>query len=76
MAGASRMNFRVYAIYSVIGGIAWGAGVTALGHWLGQVQVIRDNIELFAILIVVISVLPIVFELLRARRRNRGADPA
>jgi membrane-associated protein len=59
MAGASRMDFRIYALYSVIGGIVWGAGVTALGHWLGQVDLIRHNIELFAIVIVVISVIPI-----------------
>jgi membrane-associated protein len=75
MAGASRMDFRVYALYSVIGGIVWGAGVTALGHWLGQVDLIRHNIELFAIVIVVISVIPIGIELLRARRRGqKGTD--
>jgi membrane-associated protein len=76
MAGASRMDFRVYAIYSVIGGIAWGSGVTALGHWLGQVDVIRHNIELFAIVIVVISVIPVGIELLRARRRGRKGTGA
>jgi membrane-associated protein len=77
MAGASRMNFRVYVLYSVIGGIVWGAGVTALGHSLGQVDVIRHNIELFAIVIVAVSVIPIGIELLRARRNNRkGTGPA
>jgi membrane-associated protein len=73
MAGASRMQFRLYAIYSVIGGIVWGMGVTALGYWLGHVDVIRKNIELFAVLIVLISVLPVVIELLRGRRRIKAA---
>jgi membrane-associated protein len=72
MAGASRMNFRLYAIYSVIGGVLWGAGVTALGYWLGQVTWIRDNIELIAIGIVVVSVVPIAIEFLRGRRRAAG----
>ncbi len=76
MAGASRMNFRVYAVYTVIGGILWGAGVTALGYWLGQVEFISHNIELIAILIVVVSVVPMAIELLRARRKNRTATPA
>jgi membrane-associated protein len=76
MAGASRMNFRVYAVYTVIGGILWGAGVTALGYWLGQVKFISDNIELIAILIVVVSVVPMAIELLRARRKSRTATPA
>ena len=75
MAGASRMDFRVYAIYSVIGGLVWGAGVTALGHWLGQVDVIKNNIELIAILIVVVSLVPVAIELLRARRKGDVAGP-
>ena len=76
MAGASRMDFRVYALYSVIGGVVWAGGVTALGYWLGQVDVIRDNIEKFAILIVVISLVPVVIELLRARRNNSKGTTA
>jgi membrane-associated protein len=76
MAGASRMDFRVYALYSVIGGIIWAGGVTALGHWLGQVDVIRHNIEKFAILIVVVSLIPVAIELLRARRNNRKGTTA
>src|SRR5690242_21584013 len=62
MAGASRINFRVYALYSVIGGTEWAAGVTALGHWLGRFQVIGNNIELIAILIVLVSFIPIGIE--------------
>jgi membrane-associated protein len=78
MAGASRMNFRVYAVYSVIGGLIWGIGVTLLGYWLGGVDVIKNNIEVFAVLIVVISFVPVLIEFLRARRRNSGQpqDPA
>jgi membrane-associated protein len=70
MAGASRMDLRVFTLYSVIGGVAWAAGVTALGHWLGQVDVVREHIELFALGVVVLSLVPVAFELLRARRRN------
>jgi membrane-associated protein len=76
MAGASRMSFGVYAAYSVVGGILWGVGVTLLGYWLGNVDVIKNNIEVFAVLIVVISVIPMIIEYLRARRaspRKRGA---
>ena len=73
MAGASRMDLRVYVLYSVIGGVLWASGVTALGYWLGQVDVIHDHIELFAIGVVVLSLVPVAFELLRARRRNSPA---
>jgi membrane-associated protein len=70
MAGASRMSFRAYTAYSVIGGLVWGVGVTALGYWLGNVSIIRNHIELFAIAVVLISFIPIVVEYLRARRRT------
>ena len=75
MAGASRMNFRLYALYSVIGGVLWAVGVTWLGHALGNVAWIRDNIELFAILIVLVSFIPIGIEYLRGRRRRKAVAP-
>jgi membrane-associated protein len=76
MAGASRMNFRRYALYSVIGGVAWAAGVTLLGYWLGQIAVVRNHVELFILAIVAISLIPVVLEFVRARRQGRAADPA
>jgi membrane-associated protein len=68
MAGVSRMDFRRYVVYSVIGGIAWAAGVTLLGYWLGQVAVVRDHVELFIVGIVAISLIPVALEVLRGRR--------
>jgi membrane-associated protein len=76
MAGVGRMEPRRYLTYSVIGGVAWAAGVTVLGYWLGQFAFVKKNIELILILIVLVSVLPMVVELLRARRTGRAPDPA
>jgi membrane-associated protein len=73
MAGASKMNLRVYALYSVLGAVLWGAGVTVLGHWLGRVDVIKNNIELIALLIVAVSLVPVAIEFLRARRKRGSA---
>lgn len=75
MAGVGRMDPKRYFTYSLIGGIAWAAGVTVLGFWLGQFAFVRENIELILLLIVGISVLPIVIELVRARRKP-GAQAA
>ena len=73
MAGVGRMEPRRYFTYSLIGGVAWAAGVTVLGYWLGQVPVVRENIELMLILIVFLSILPIIIEVLRARRGGAHA---
>ena len=67
-AGVARMDFAAYALYSTLGGILWGTGVTVLGYFLGQVAFVREHLELILIGIVVLSVLPVVVELLRARR--------
>ncbi len=76
MAGVGRMNFRTYAIFSAIGGVLWGTGVTVLGYWLGQIAFVRDNIEYILIAIVAASIVPIAIELLRARRgRGTHATP-
>jgi membrane-associated protein len=70
IAGVGRMNYRTYTIYTVIGGILWGAGVTILGYLLGGVELVADHIELILIAIVAISVIPIGAELLRQRVRR------
>lgn len=74
MAGVGKMNVRVYATYSLIGGILWAAGLTVLGYFLGQNEFVQKNIELIAILIVVVSLLPAAFEWWRSRRET--ATPA
>jgi len=70
MAGVSRMNYRTFVFFNVIGGIAWGVSVTTLGYFLGQVEFVHDNLEPIILGIVALSVLPIAVELLRARRRS------
>jgi membrane-associated protein len=75
MAGVGRMDARRYLTYSLIGGVVWAAGVTLLGFWLGQFEFVRENIEFMLILIVLLSVLPIVVELVRARREAKRAAP-
>ncbi len=76
VAGVSKMRYRTFVTYNVIGGVLWGAGVVLLGYWLGQIQFVADNIEPIILLIVGISVLPIVLEVLRARREHRSGPPA
>ena len=70
MAGVGKMDFRVYATYSLVGGILWAAGLTVLGYFLGQNELVQKNIELIAILIVVVSLLPAGFEWWRSRRET------
>ncbi|MFJ4034946.1 DedA family protein [Streptomyces griseoluteus] len=74
IAGVSGMRYRSFLTFNVIGGVLWGAGVTLLGSWLGNIGIVKDNIEAMLILIVLISVIPIAIEFLRARGKNKRAE--
>lgn len=71
-AGVARMNYRTFLTYNIVGGVLWGVGVTTLGYFLGQVELIEANIEFVLIAIVGMSFVPIAIELLRGRRRARA----
>lgn len=71
VAGVSAMHYRTFVLFNVIGGTLWAVGVTVLGYFLGQIDFVKANIELILIAIVALSVLPLAFEYLRARRRDR-----
>ncbi|MFI6209286.1 DedA family protein [Streptomyces sp. NPDC051041] len=73
VAGAGRMKYRTFFTFNVIGGIAWGTGVTVAGYWLGQIEFIKTNVEAILILIVIVSVVPIIVEYLRERSRKKRA---
>lgn len=75
MAGIGRMNFRQFMIYSAIGGLLWGAGVTFLGYLLGNIPFVKDNIEIILIAVVLISVIPIAIEYVR-HRKEKSAESA
>ncbi|CAL9303208.1 VTT domain-containing protein [Streptomyces olindensis] len=79
VAGAGRMKYRTFFTYNIIGGIAWGTGVTLAGYWLGQIDFIKKNVEAILVLIVFVSVVPIIIEYLRERSKKKRAvaqDPA
>lgn len=79
IAGVSRMNYRSFIIFNIIGGVAWGVGVTLLGAALGKVAFVHAHIELILVGIVLLSVIPIVIEFLRARgkaKKEAASGPA
>ncbi len=75
LAGVSAMRYRVFLTYNIVGGIVWGAGITVLGYYLGNVQQIRDNLQLVILLIVFLSILPGLTAVGRNVLRRRGVLP-
>ena len=74
VAGIGEMRYRTFVTYNVLGGLLWAVGITLLGHFLGEIEFIRDNIELAIVAVVLVSLLPLAIELIRGRR-TRHATP-
>lgn len=74
VAGVARMDFRRFISYTATGGVLWVVIAVQAGHFLGGIEVIRSNFELALILIIVVSLLPMVVEYLRSRRRGGEAE--
>ena len=58
LAGVSYMRYPVFLGFDIVGGILWGAGITLLGYFLGNVPFVKSHLELMILLIVFLSVLP------------------
>lgn len=69
VAGIGTMKYRIFVLYNILGGLLWGVGVTTLGYYLGEIDAVKNNIEIAIFAIVLISLLPMLIELIRYRTR-------
>jgi membrane-associated protein len=75
-AGIARYEYKYFALWNVAGALAWAASVTLLGTWLGHFDIIAKNIDVIAVAMVLVSVVPGLVQFLRRRRTTRGAAAA
>ncbi len=69
VAGIARMDYKRFATYSTIGGIAWVLILTLAGYFLGGINVIKNHIDLVTIGLVVLSTIPIYFEVRKQAKK-------
>jgi membrane-associated protein len=70
VVGSSTLRYRVFLLWNVLGGISWSLVLCIAGYFLGKIPVVADNVELFAIGIVVLSIIPIAVSLIRRRSQT------
>ncbi len=76
LAGVSKMSYRKYVAFDIVGAVLWGGGVTVLGYFLGNVPFIRDHIEGIFLLIVFVSILPAIITVgKKVLDKRRGTAP-
>jgi len=67
VAGVGRMTYGKFLTYNVVGAILWVVSLTYAGFALGNVPFVKRNFEVIVLAIIVVSILPAVFEILRAK---------
>ncbi|MGE0886257.1 MAG: DedA family protein [Blastocatellales bacterium] len=67
VAGIGKMNYGKFLVYNVVGGIAWIAIFTYAGYFFGEIPVVKRNFTLVIFAIIIISILPMIYEFWRAR---------
>ena len=70
VAGVGKMDYKKFFLFDVAGGVIWILSLTFAGYFLGDIEWIRDHIELVAIGIVFISILPIIFEVIKHKKKK------
>lgn len=76
VAGAGAMNYQRFVVYNVLGAVLWVGICTIAGYYFGGLPWVKKNFEIVVLGIIVVSVLPIVIELLLAWKRGHAAKAA
>ncbi len=73
VAGLGTMTYRRFMSYNVVGGVAWVLICTVAGYLFGNLTFVRENFSLVILAIIILSLVPALWEIWRARSRRRRA---
>ena len=77
VAGAGSMTYKRFAMYNVVGGVAWVGSMLMAGFFFGNIPIVKENFSLVVLGIIAVSLLPGVVAVLQERGRaaKEGAAP-
>lgn len=70
VAGVAEMNYRKFLSFDVVGGIIWVGSLTLAGYFLGEIPWIRKNIELVALGIIALSLVPVIIGVIQNKMKK------
>ena len=74
VAGMGKMNFGTFMTFNVIGGVLWVGVCTFAGYFLGSNEWVKGHFSIVTLLIILISILPMIFEILKHKREQKIAS--
>jgi len=72
VAGVGEMKYFVFLSYSIIGACLWISGLTLLGYFFGNLEIVKNNFEIVVLVIIGISILPMIYQLVKSKVVKRG----
>jgi membrane-associated protein len=72
VAGVGKMDYRRFLSFNVWGGIGWVFIIMLLGYFLGNIPIVKKNLEKAVLLVIFLSFVPIMLEAFRARRERKS----
>ncbi len=73
VAGAGSMNYSTYIRFCIFGAILWVTSIALLGYFFGNIEIVQKNFELVVFGIIGLSVLPMVYEVVKRKMRRTEA---
>ncbi len=71
VAGIGKMSYAYFATYNIVGGISWVLIFTLMGFFFGNIPFVKENFELVIIAIILVSVVPMIYEWWKARKEAK-----
>ncbi len=69
VAGIARMNYGKFVAYNIAGGLLWVTAFSLAGFFFGNIPIIKENFSLVIIGIIIVSLIPTVWEFIKHRRK-------
>ena len=68
------MHYRTFVMWNIIGAISWVSLFTGAGYFFGNVPFVKNNFHYVALGIIVVSVIPILMEIIKAHQKNDATE--
>ncbi len=72
-AGIAEMDYRTFFSFDILGGVLWVGGLTIAGYLLGEIDLIRNHIDLVCLVIIFISIMPIFLSYFKSKKTKSTA---
>lgn len=69
VAGIAKMSYKHFIAYNIVGGIVWVSLFLWSGYFFGNLQVVKDNFHFVVVAIIILSITPILYELLKSFKK-------